>query len=44
MKVNLLAVQNLDFFSVLNGTPKYLLEPPKDELVQTVSLPFLLSS
>uniref|UniRef100_M4F269 Small ribosomal subunit protein uS15c n=1 Tax=Brassica campestris TaxID=3711 RepID=M4F269_BRACM len=38
------AFQNLDFFSVLNGTPKYLLEPPKDELVQTYFHPDNMSS
>lgn len=36
------AVQNVDLFSVFSDTSKYLLEPPKEELVQTVSLfPFV---
>ncbi|KAL0867407.1 hypothetical protein Bca101_046525 [Brassica carinata] len=38
------AFQSLDFFSVLNGTPKYLLEPPKDELVETYFHPDNMSS
>ncbi|CAN7041865.1 unnamed protein product [Brassica rapa subsp. trilocularis] len=39
-----LAFQNVDLFSVFSDTPKYLLEPPKEELVQTYFHPDNMSS
>ncbi|CAH8353737.1 unnamed protein product [Eruca vesicaria subsp. sativa] len=39
-----LAFQNVDIFSVFSDTPKYLLEPPKEELVQTYFHPDNMSS
>ncbi|CAA7019994.1 unnamed protein product [Microthlaspi erraticum] len=38
------AFQQRDFFELLNGTPKYLLEPPKEELVETYFHPDNMSS
>ncbi|CDY70069.1 BnaC02g46590D [Brassica napus] len=39
-----LAFQNVDLFSVFSDTPKFLLEPPKEELVQTYFHPDNMSS
>ncbi|CAN6845831.1 unnamed protein product [Brassica oleracea] len=39
-----LAFQNVDLFSLFSDTPKYLLEPPKEELVQTYFHPDNMSS
>ncbi|XP_010429932.1 PREDICTED: uncharacterized protein LOC104714315 [Camelina sativa] len=36
--------QKLDIFGVLNGTPKYKLEPPKEQLVETYFHPDNMSS
>ncbi|CAH2067964.1 unnamed protein product [Thlaspi arvense] len=38
------AFPDLDFFSVLHGTPKYLLEPPKEQLLETYFHPDNMSS
>ncbi|KAL0732113.1 hypothetical protein Bca4012_028207 [Brassica carinata] len=39
-----LALQNVDLFSVFSDTSRYLLEPPKEELVQTYFHPDNMSS
>ncbi|KAJ0231056.1 hypothetical protein HA466_0302140 [Hirschfeldia incana] len=39
-----IAIQNVDLFSVFSETSKYLLEPPKEELVQTYFHPDNMSS
>ncbi|KAL1198602.1 Small ribosomal subunit protein uS15c [Cardamine amara subsp. amara] len=38
------AFSKFDFWGVLNGTPKYLLEPPKEQLVETYFHPDNMSS
>ncbi|EOA35169.1 hypothetical protein CARUB_v10020315mg [Capsella rubella] len=39
-----ISFQKLDIWGVLNGTPKYMLEPPKDHLVETYFHPDNMSS
>jgi hypothetical protein len=32
------SVQRVDFLSIMNGTPTYLTKPPKEHLVEKVSM------